>query len=389
MTNVESGGHKYNATYYEELYSSMAIVYDEDVEELTEELGRDIEENLYYQKSQKFPATSWDYYFSPREDIAIKTGDQVNEKRPIYKLEKDYISKEEVSKYMKPKSQFFHTRWEEKGYFGDKFILETKGPQKLCPSASKDNRAYIAFTFKLGPKVLISLYNGDKLITQDAHMNSNSSLNDYPSEWKLQRGFYVDQPVDKIIIECVADASFNKMFNRSGTTSSMDIYYLYEKDMDAKQELVNQKILENVNYRNNKFTFTTNHNQKELVVTNIPYDAGWTLKINDKEKKIYDVNGGFVGFVSEVGETEYELKYFTPRLKEGLIIATFGLLMFIALNYVYRNTSAPVLAIQHQIDASYRIKQKESDKKDVDQMKNFFQKVIDGFKKLVNKIKKK
>ena len=69
----------------------------------------------------------------------------------------------------------------------------------MCENASPTNIAYLNIDFKLGPKVKISLYNGNTLITEDAHMNSNSSLNNYGSEWKLQRGFYVDQPISKIV----------------------------------------------------------------------------------------------------------------------------------------------------------------------------------------------
>ena len=382
MSYKGTNSHRYNATYYEELYSSMAIIYDEDAETLNKELGRDIQEGIYYQESHKFSYSKWDYYFSPREDACVKINDQVDAVRPVYKLENDGITKAEISQYLKPTSQFLHTRWEEKKYFGDKFILKLKdGSTPLCYKASTDNKAYLALTFKLGPKVLISLYNGDKLVTQDAHMNSNSSLNDYGSEWKTQRGFYVDQPIDKIVIECVSDASFAKMFDKSGNMAKMDIYYLYEDEINEKQELVNNKIIENVDYNNNKFTFTTNNEQKELVVTNIPFDKGWTLKANGKEKKIYDVNGGFIGFVSEKGETNYELKYFTPLLKEGFMVALFGLLMFIALNYIYRNSKVPILAIQYQIDESFRKQQLEKEKKDLEQLEAFKTKIKSFFKR--------
>jgi uncharacterized membrane protein YfhO len=137
------------------------------------------------------------------------------------------------------------------------------------------------------------------------------------------------------------------MFNNSGSTSNMDIYYQYENEIDKKQELVNSKVLENVYYSNNKFTFTTNHSQKELVVTNIPFDAGWTLKAIGKEKKIYDVNGGFIGFVSEEGQTNYELSYFTPLLKEGIALTLMGIFIFIAHCYIYRNSKISILEIQH------------------------------------------
>ena len=126
----------------------------------------------------------------------------------------------EISKYLKETSQFFHTRWYEKGYFGDKLILQLKdGKTPLAASASVDNMAYLDMVFKMGPKVLISLYYKDKLITQDAHMTSNSSIGRDGLEWKNLRGFYVDSPIDKIVIEFIGDAKYEQVFAESSLRS--------------------------------------------------------------------------------------------------------------------------------------------------------------------------
>ena len=356
-------GTSKKATYYEELYADTVVIEDLDLEYVQEELGLDNCITTHFTNYKNYNYLNWDLYFSPREDICIKTGDQVDVKRPVYKIEGKYFSKEEVSQYMKSTSQFFHTRWEEKQYFGDQFILQVKeGLEPLCKEATKDKLAYLNIDFKLGPKVKISLYNNNVLVTEDAHMNSNSSLHAYGSEWKLQRGFYVDQPINKIVIECVSDTSYEKMFRSGNSLPSIEINYMYQDVIESMQEKVNNKVIEDVTYHNNKFTFKTNLDSKEIVVTNIPYDEGWTLKSDGKERKIIVVNGGFVGFIANEGEENYELSYFTPNLKEGLFISLTGLLLFIALAFVYKNKKSSILILQQQLADNYFKKQEEQEK---------------------------
>ena len=336
------------ASFYEELYATTAILDDETLEYVSNNLETINVVNSYEQtyKTVYFNNT-WDLYFSPRNDYSFwKEG---NYERQIYELEKSNFTKSEISALLDPKSQFMHKRWEEKQRFGDQFILELKDDKKLAPEASEDNLAYVNLSFKLGPKVLISFYNDDVLITQDAHMNSGSSLNATSYEWKTQRGYYLDQPFNKIVIEFVADTPFNKVFNSSGTLPELNLTYAYEKDISQMQQRILDNSLSNVTYKNNKFTFDSNTTGKKLIVTNIPYDTGWTLKANGTVKETFIVNGGFIGFISEDGETSYTLSYFTPYLKEGLIGTILGIMLLIAVCYIYRNKKVDVHLIETKL----------------------------------------
>ena len=80
------------------------------------------------------------------------------------------------------------------------------------------------------------------MITQDAHMNSNSSLNNENYEWKLQRGFYINQPFNKIVIEFVSDTSFDKIFNNANYIYGLDITYSYKNEIQARQDVVNANL---------------------------------------------------------------------------------------------------------------------------------------------------
>ena len=139
------------------------------------------------------------------------------------------------------------------------------------------------------------------------------------------------------------------MFNSSGSLPELNLTYAYEKDISQMQQRILDNSLTNVTYKNNKFSFTSNTEGKKLIVTNIPYDTGWTLKANGKVKETFIVNGGFIGFISEDGETNYTLSYFTPYLKEGLIGTILGIMLLIAVCFIYRNKKVDVHLIETKL----------------------------------------
>lgn len=381
ITSTAAGTGK-NASFYEELYATTAIIENEDAEYIYANSPKTNYISKYAQKYNTFSKTKWDLYFSPREDASeFLTG---NRTRQTYKLEDSTFTKKEISKYLSPKSQFLHRRWEGNNYFGDQFILKLKeGNVKLAANATEDNLCYINFAFKLGPKVLISFYNGDTLVTQDAHSHANSSLNNENYEWKFQRGFYLNQPVDKIVIEFISDTAYEKLFAGTSLGSAMlNITYAYQNDIEEMQEVVNENKFTEVHYSKNKFTFKGNSTENKIAVTTIPYDAGWTLTAKGREIDIIKVNGGFVGFITPTGETTYTLKYFTPRLKEGLVSTGIGMLMLLALYFVYKNKSSSILLCERQIEAVYLT--------DLQQREDKYYKEVDAkVKQFIEKIKKK
>ena len=397
IINSTAIGKYKDSTLYEEMYSSMAIVEDDDAKTI-KQLVPTIEQNTTYNaKYSSYSSNNWDFYFSPREDYSYWK--EKNYDRHTYKLTtQGAFSQKEISEILPSSSQFLHKRWISKQRFGDELIMIKKDSSSYaCPAATPTNKCYVDISFKIGPKVLISLYNGDRLITQDGHMVSNSSLGTYSTEWKIQRGFYVDSPFDKVVIEFVEDTKYNQLFykNSSGKYDNLSVamYYAYQEDMNILQQRVLDNLLENVSYVNNKFRFETNTNTNKLAVTTIPYDIGWALKVNGKKQDIFKVNGGFIGFVTPEGRANYELSYFTPKLKEGLAVTGFGLLLYIALGFVYKNKKINILVNETLEAEKYQQVIESQEKEELTNIKtkiiNFFKKVVSYLKKLINKIFKK
>lgn len=87
------------------------------------------------------------------------------------------------------------------------------------------------------------------------------------------------------------------------------------------------------NIFNNKITSTINVDTDGYLVTSIPYDIGFTIKIDEKivEKQI--VNTAFLGTKIQKGNHKIEIIYESPLLKEGKIISILGITAFIIIAF--------------------------------------------------------
>ena len=74
-------------------------------------------------------------------------------------------------------------------------------------------------------------------------------------------------------------------------------------------------------------------------VTSIPYDEGFTIKVDNKivEKQI--VNKAFLGFKLDKGNHKIEINYRAPYQRIGLILSIIGVITFtIILIYEMRSS---------------------------------------------------
>ncbi len=70
------------------------------------------------------------------------------------------------------------------------------------------------------------------------------------------------------------------------------------------------------------------------LVTSIPYDKGFTIKVNNKIIEYEKVNTAFIGFKLNKGKYNIELKYNTPLLKEGKIVTIISSLILLILLFI-------------------------------------------------------
>lgn len=97
--------------------------------------------------------------------------------------------------------------------------------------------------------------------------------------------------------------------------------------MSFMRDEVNNELV-NINHYGNYLTGNCNTDDTSFLVLSLPYDAGWSVRVNGTQVKTYDVNGGFIGFGVSQGENQIEM-YFTPvGFKQGAILSILGFLVY-------------------------------------------------------------
>ncbi|MDM5145613.1 hypothetical protein ICE98_02747 [Lactococcus lactis] len=73
--------------------------------------------------------------------------------------------------------------------------------------------------------------------------------------------------------------------------------------------------------------------KKKIVFLTIPYDKGWSAKVDGKKVAVSKAQSGFMKVSVPAGSHRLELKFFPNGLKEGIICFILGILLFIGYNY--------------------------------------------------------
>lgn len=115
-------------------------------------------------------------------------------------------------------------------------------------------------------------------------------------------------------------------FNVTDTNAvfSYDNYLTYVNDL-KKDEFKITKFSENSIIGN------VNTKERKILFFSMPFDEGWAVTVNGKESKLYRLNCGLTGLLTEKGDNKVELA-FTPRYKNQGAMVSFGsLIIFIGL----------------------------------------------------------
>lgn len=86
---------------------------------------------------------------------------------------------------------------------------------------------------------------------------------------------------------------------------------------------------------------TVNADASGYLITSIPYDAGFTIKVDGTEREKVCVNGGFLGCYMEQGKHDILITYHARGVKAGRILSIAGLALYIIqqlISFIYRKT---------------------------------------------------
>lgn len=179
----------------------------------------------------------------------------------------------------------------------------------------------------------------ERFLTFDNHSDSGFDING--TYRKNYRGFYTDVTYDQEDNKIDAP-KINKIIIVSRKTSVHNYQLFYDLGTNVNNRIaeIKKENIQNVNYSTNHFDFTSNFTSPRIVVTQLPYEDGWTVKATDKTGKtqeldVFKSQGGFVSFATTEGEFKYSMDFYTPYLQMGGYLSAIGLFISLGSYFAY------------------------------------------------------
>ena len=107
-----------------------------------------------------------------------------------------------------------------------------------------------------------------------------------------------------------------------------------------KVEALNRESLKKVKISGNSVSGSLKLSRDKILCLAIPYKEGYTLLVDGKETEISKVNKMYMGALIKEGKHSIVLKYFTPGLKEGIILTVIGAAYLLFLWILYKKHCA-------------------------------------------------
>ena len=96
------------------------------------------------------------------------------------------------------------------------------------------------------------------------------------------------------------------------------------ENYQAAVEDLASRPLENIEMTEDKVTGSISLEEPGLLFLSIPYDEGWTAKVDGASAEVLQVNGMYSGIALTEGDHDIELQYHTAGLLRGIQIAAAG-----------------------------------------------------------------
>lgn len=101
---------------------------------------------------------------------------------------------------------------------------------------------------------------------------------------------------------------------------------------------------------NGNFSARTSFSSDELVVFSVPYDRGWSCKINGVDTEIDQVNGGYIAVRAPGGENVIEFVYTTPGLYLGIVCTGTGVILLTAWGLMWNFIKRRNAVVEAKVD---------------------------------------
>ena len=181
----------------------------------------------------------------------------------------------------------------------------------------------------------------NKIITWDRHQDDK-----YNEGGLRYRSFYVHpksynedgstkEPAPKLKKIIIAQRNQKAMYK-----SEFMICYEKYSSQKNRHDLLNRYPITDVKIGTSKYQFKSNFDKKTVIVTQLPFEKGFSVKAKTADGKtknieVISVQGGFAGFIGEIGETSYTMTFYPANLQAGKFMSAFGAFIFVSTFYGY------------------------------------------------------
>lgn len=127
---------------------------------------------------------------------------------------------------------------------------------------------------------------------------------------------YAENPVGRCIIYIPSEGKFTMDEIEIWAQSFCD----YENEINARRECVLENVIEN----NNSIVGDIAVDENKLLFLSIPFDRGWSAKVDGVETKLLKANYGYMALQLPKGEHQIELYYVIPGMRLGIALSIVG-----------------------------------------------------------------
>lgn len=120
----------------------------------------------------------------------------------------------------------------------------------------------------------------------------------------------------------------------SSTYNMLDVAIVSDDDFDKLESIKtsDRAQLHVVEYNRQYFKGELDSTEKALLFVSIPYSSGWNVvDQNGNKLETININGGFLGVITNEDSREIGFYYGTPYLKQGMLMSIVGGVLFILL----------------------------------------------------------
>lgn len=112
---------------------------------------------------------------------------------------------------------------------------------------------------------------------------------------------------------------------------------LDQKTWDKAYEIISADMMKVTETTDTRIKGTVNATESGVLVTSVPYENGWSLKVDGKKQNIHELTGeAFISVPLSAGSHEIQLDFMPPGIVQGFAVTVISAVLLILLEYIRR-----------------------------------------------------